>query len=137
MKSELTTRELSIQGLSAEVEHQKRLRGQQQEQQEQHIAALEESHRKATSDAIEGEKKIQFSMAAKISELTQQRDEAETRLAAVERDLSHIRTNMLGILQGKGDFRGSASAGPDMSTIQAVSKENPSSVDDYLKRLGY
>ena len=137
LKSEITTRELSIQGLIAEVEHQKNLRGQQQEQHESQISALVDSHRKAIADAMEGEKKIQFSMASKISELTQQRDESESRLAAVERDLSHIRTNMLGILQGNSDSRKNGTSGPDMITIQAVAKENPSSVDEYLKRLGY
>jgi chromosome segregation ATPase len=141
LKGEITTRELSIQGLVAEVEHQKKLRGQQQEAHERQVAALEDAHQKAIADAIEAEKKIQFGLGAQISELIQQRDEAEVRLAAAERDLSQIRTNMLGILQGStgtnAKGKGRTDPSRDTKTIQALSQENSSTVDDYLKRLGY
>lgn len=135
LKSELTARELSIQGLVAEVEHQKKLHAQQQEQHERRVMALEETHQKALSAAIDAEKKIQFGLGARMSEMIQQRDEAETRLAAAERNLSQIRTNMLGILQGGAQVR--AEAAPEVKTIQTLSSENATTVDDYLKRLGY
>jgi chromosome segregation ATPase len=137
LRSEVTARDLSVQGLISEVEHQKRLREQMQEQHEKHLAVVHEAHQKALADEIESQKKIQLGLAAQVSEVSQQRDEAETRLASVERDLSHIRTHMLGILQGSPASKNRSASGPDMTTIHSISEGNASTVDDYLKRLGY
>jgi chromosome segregation ATPase len=140
LKGQGTEKDLSIDALKKEIANQDRVREQLIAQHAKNIAELETLFEKRQNDLRSQEKKIQESLGAQLTEMTQRKIEAEAKIERLERDLGSIRTQMLGILHPqagesvKSNYR--VESGTETQTIQALSKTD-TTVDDYLKRLGY
>jgi chromosome segregation ATPase len=140
MKGQCTEKDLSIDALKKEIGNQDRVKEQLIAQNTKNLAELEALFEKRQEELRIQEKKIQENLGAQLSEMTQRKVEAETKIERLERDLGNIRTQMLGILHPQAQESGKSvvrlDSGTETHTIQSISKSD-TTVDDYLKRLGY
>ena len=139
-RGQCTEKDLSIDALQKEITNQDRVREQLIAQHAKNLAELEALFEKRNQEMRAQEKKIQESLGAQLTEMTQRKIEAEARIERLERDLGSIRTQMLGILHPQSSETAKAGSRVESvmetHTIQSLSKSD-TTVDDYLKRLGY
>ncbi|NDG85281.1 MAG: hypothetical protein EBX52_09645 [Proteobacteria bacterium] len=140
VKGQSTEKDLAIESLNKELANRDRTRAQLIAQQQKNTAEMEALFEKRQQELLAGEKKVQEGLAAQLSDANQRRVEAEARNERLERDLANIRTRMIGILHPDSAEHSKTGprpdAGIDTHHIQSMSKSE-TSVDDYLKRLGY
>jgi chromosome segregation ATPase len=162
LRNEILDKNMVIESLHKEIEAQKVLRGQLVQQHSQKQNELRSELEVKFANQIWDLKMKNESVAAQLLESSERCAAAETQVERLERELSQIRSHMMGILQGAPDSAprkqapagASASPGPvepskkaelETQTIQSVAgaAADPSnldgspSVEDYLTRLGY
>jgi len=143
LKNQATDRELVMDGLRKDLENQKKLKEQLSEHHARKVLEVESDWKNRHDEAMKNEKKIQEGLVAQIADFTQRRSDDESKIERLQRDLNHIRSHMLGVLQGaptKNNDAGVERANPseETLTIQSIANsENSATVEDYLKRLGY
>ncbi len=162
LRNEILDKNLVIESLHKEIESQKVLRGQLVQQHAQKQNDLRAELEVKFSNQIWDLKMKNEGVAAQLLESSERRAEAETKVEKLERELTQIRSHMMGILQSnpaqgfESTIAASSKKAPvekasvskktesETQTIQSIaeqglhlnSNEAPS-VDDYLKRLGY
>ena len=140
LKGQCTEKDIAIESLNKELSNRDRVREQLLAQHQKNVSEMEALFEKRQQELLAGEKKVQESLAAQLSDSNQRRVEAEARNERLERELSSIRTRMIGILHPEAGDQSkkasSAASGMETHHIQTLSKAE-TSVDDYLKRLGY
>ena len=137
LKNQTTGKDLEIESLKKELENQERIKEQMIEQHSRRMTEQANEAEKRHREALQSEKRIQESLSGELAEMTLRKSEAISKVERLERDLSHIRSHMLGVLQGDGVVPSRAPL--DTQNIQKIvgADSEVATVDDYLKRLGY
>ncbi len=141
-KHSLTDKDISIEALKKEMESQKRLKDQLVEAHNKRLAEIESEYEKRHAQTLACEKLAQEGLSAELLEMSKRRSEAEAKMEKLEREINYIRSNMIGLLNPKLLTPSEPSVESEdhfseTHTIRTTANSGASTVDDYLKRLGY
>jgi len=145
LKQALLQKDLMIEAQRKELEGQARLKDQLVQSHNKRLSEIEIESEKRHAATLVAEKAIQQGISAELLEMSKRRSDAETKIESLEREINHIRSQMIGLLNpnmfGKsGEVSGSAASASEfteMHTIQSTARSGAATVDDYLKKLGY
>jgi chromosome segregation ATPase len=143
-KHALVDKDISIEALKKEMESQKRMKDQLVEAHNKRLSEIESEYEKRHAQTLASEKLVQEGLSAELLEMSKRRSEADAKVEKFEREINYIRSNMIGLLNPKllnptSESKVQTEVDPfsETHTIRSTANSGASTVDDYLKRLGY